>query len=167
MNCPRTGTQLREVDIDGTKVDVSEACGGLWLDSYELLKFDEVKESAGEKLIDLMSEYSGGDIDPEQRLNCPRDSEVVMMRRFYSVKRQIEIDECPKCGGIWLDAGELTKIREAYPTKEARDEAGQQFMSEVLDGVQAVDQENMPEDKVARLSNVLKWISPSHYLRGD
>ena len=123
MNCPRTGTQLREVDIDGTKVDVSEACGGLWLDSYELLKFDEAKESAGEKLIDLMSEYSGDDIYPEQRLNCPRDSEVVMMRRFYSVKRQIEIDECPKCGGIWLDAGELTKIREAYPTKEARDEA--------------------------------------------
>jgi Zn-finger nucleic acid-binding protein len=24
--------------------------------------------------------------------------------------KQVEIDQCPKCGGIWLDAGEFTRI---------------------------------------------------------
>ena len=25
---------------------------------------------------------------------------------------QVEIDQCPKCGGIWLDAGEFSRIYE-------------------------------------------------------
>ena len=29
-----------------------------------------------------------------------------MMRHFWSVKREITIDECPECGGIFLDAGD-------------------------------------------------------------
>jgi Zn-finger nucleic acid-binding protein len=167
MKCPRTGTVLKEIDVDGTKVDISEACGGLWLDGYELLKFDEAKESAGEKLVDMLAEYSSDSIDFEKRLNCPRDPEVVMMRRFYSVNRSIEIDECLKCGGVWLDAGELTQIRESFPTKEARDKAGQQFMDEVLEGVQGAGTEEKQHDNTQRLSNFLKWLSPSHYLRGD
>ena len=30
----------------------------------------------------------------------------------FSAKRRVEVDECPGCGGCWLDAGELEKIRE-------------------------------------------------------
>jgi Zn-finger nucleic acid-binding protein len=32
-------------------------------------------------------------------------------RHFFSAKRRIEVDECPNCGGYWLDAGELAQIR--------------------------------------------------------
>ena len=34
-----------------------------------------------------------------------------MMRHPFSVKREIEIDECPNCAGYWLDHGELDAIR--------------------------------------------------------
>ena len=30
-----------------------------------------------------------------------------MMRHFFSVKRQVEVDECPGCGGFRLDAGKM------------------------------------------------------------
>ena len=39
-------------------------------------------------------------VAPNKRLNCPIDTEEVMMRRFYSDNQQIEIDERPPCGGI-------------------------------------------------------------------
>jgi Zn-finger nucleic acid-binding protein len=32
-------------------------------------------------------------------------------RHFFSAKRRVEVDQCPNCGGYWLDAGELNQIR--------------------------------------------------------
>jgi Zn-finger nucleic acid-binding protein len=26
--------------------------------------------------------------------------------------KQVEIDQCPKCGGMWLDAGEFSRIHQ-------------------------------------------------------
>jgi Zn-finger nucleic acid-binding protein len=34
-----------------------------------------------------------------------------LKRRMFSPKVAVEIDECPACGGFWLDAGELQQIR--------------------------------------------------------
>ena len=35
MKCPRTGTDLKEIEIDGVKIDISESCGGVWFDNFE------------------------------------------------------------------------------------------------------------------------------------
>ena len=42
-------------------------------------------------------------------MNCPKD-ETELARRVYEA--DIEVDECPACHGVWLDAGELEKIQE-------------------------------------------------------
>jgi len=39
---------------------------------------------------------------------CPRDGTVLVPRREHGVK----VEACPKCRGIWLDAGELEAILE-------------------------------------------------------
>ena len=36
---------------------------------------------------------------------------IVMLRRRFSAGVPVQIDECPQCGGIWLDSDELTQIR--------------------------------------------------------
>jgi len=41
---------------------------------------------------------------------CPRCPEQVLDRKWFSETKTVEIDQCPKCGGIWLDAGEFTRI---------------------------------------------------------
>jgi len=169
MKCPRTGTELKEIEIDGIKVDISEACGGVWLDNFELKKFDEVHESAGQKLIELMSQYKSDGIDLSQRLNSPRHPEVVMMRRFFSPKREIEIDECPQSGGIWLDAGELTKIHELFPTEEDREKAGKEFVDEVFEksGMgEMLKESEESQQKARRIANMFRWLCPSHYIPG-
>ena len=33
-----------------------------------------------------------------------------MTRRFYSQSRQVMVDRCPDCRGIWLDDNELSDI---------------------------------------------------------
>lgn len=169
MKCPRTGTDLKEVEIDGIKVDLSEACGGVWFDNFELKKFDEAHESSGEKLIELMSRYRNDNIDLSRRLKSPRHPEVVMKRRYFSPKRLIEIDECPQCGGIWLDAGELTKIRELFPTEGDRKKAGKEFLDEVFEssGFEEMLRDGREnKHKAGRIANLLRWLCPSYYIPG-
>jgi Zn-finger nucleic acid-binding protein len=40
-------------------------------------------------------------------MQCPN---CVTQALMTSQRRDIEIDHCPKCGGVWLDRGELEKI---------------------------------------------------------
>ena len=42
-------------------------------------------------------------------MNCPRCQTAMTQR----VRDEIEVDVCAKCGGVWLDGGELAKILEA------------------------------------------------------
>ncbi len=42
-------------------------------------------------------------------LICPRDGAVLIARNYEA---DIEVDECPKCDGRWLDEGELQRIQE-------------------------------------------------------
>lgn len=41
-------------------------------------------------------------------MNCPRCNVKLLMTE----KKDIEIDYCPECRGIWLDRGELEKLIE-------------------------------------------------------
>ena len=52
MNCPACGNVLEEMKVGDVMVDVCQGgCGGIWFDNYELEKFDEPHESAGEELL--------------------------------------------------------------------------------------------------------------------
>lgn len=162
MKCPRTGEELKPVVIDGIEIDVSMGCGGVWFDRFELNKFDEIHERAGEMLIEHMKEHYKPLDKPEVRLNCPVHTDAVMMRRYYSAKRQIEIDECPQCGGVWLDAEELDALRELFPSQEDHRKVQESFveelmsggeMSKQMDAMTADTQETL--DKMNKVSNVL------------
>jgi hypothetical protein len=41
---------------------------------------------------------------------CPRCPDLVLERKWFSDSKQVEIDQCARCGGIWLDAGEFSRI---------------------------------------------------------
>lgn len=168
MNCPACGNVLQEMTVGGVVVDVCRGgCGGIWFDNYELNKFDEPHESAGEELLEIEQDESII-IDHTKKLKCPSCDDVVMMRHFFSVKKDVEVDECPGCGGFWLDAGELGKIRSLFNTEEERHKAAEEYFSEVFGGelaaMEAEDQVKL--NKVLKISNMFRFICPSYYIPG-
>jgi uncharacterized protein len=103
MDCPACGKNLKETGVSDLKVDVCEqGCGGLWFDWFELKKVDEAHESAGESLLGV----SGRAAPPARdKRRCPRCADAVMTRKYFTVRKEVEVDECAACGGVWLDAG--------------------------------------------------------------
>ena len=167
MNCPACGTAMTEVTAGNVKVQACKGgCGGLWFDEWALGKVDEPTQSAGEALLNI-EQNPNVTVDPSQRYKCPRDA-IVMMRHFWSVKRDVTVDECPKCEGIFLDPGELAEIRADYSSDADRHKAaqayyGDMFNKEIADIVAKDDQKIAAARK---LSNVFKFISPRYYMAG-
>lgn len=124
MTCPACSRELREATAGVCVVDVCDGgCGGIWFDAGELRHVDEAREPVDGGLLDIARDAALV-VDHDARRACPRCPEaMVLMRRFTSVDRRVAVDECPGCGGVWLDAGELAELRSEYPTAEARAQA--------------------------------------------
>jgi uncharacterized protein len=114
MHCPACGRVLQKMAVGDLAVDVcQDGCGGIWFDNFELGKVDESHEAAGEPLLDVACDEASA-VDMTQRRHCPKCESITMLRRYFGVAQDVEIDECGGCGGIWLDHGELARIRGQY-----------------------------------------------------
>lgn len=159
---------MKEVQVQDTAVDVCEGgCGGIWFDWYELKKVDEPDEVAGEALLDVARDPSVT-VDQEAKRQCPRCAGQVMWRHFASVNREVAVDECPACGGFFLDYGELNKIRGQFDSEEERAEAAQKLFDEMFDD-DIAKLEQSSEDKLEksrRIAHMFRFLLPSYYLKG-
>jgi Zn-finger nucleic acid-binding protein len=157
VECPVCSNTMTKMEAEGVTVDVcAGGCGGIWFDWFELARVDEAHESAGEKFLEV-------DRDPTLR-----DQEI-MMRHFHSVKRGALVDECPRCAGFWLDAGELAAIRTEFATEEERKQAAQEYFAELFDPDLAVERAKTMEDlrKARRIAHAFRFICPSYYIPGE
>ncbi|MCC2667782.1 MAG: hypothetical protein K0Q72_253 [Armatimonadetes bacterium] len=128
MECPACGNGLIEIESHRVVLDVCrQGCGGIWFDRLEFKQVDEPHEQVDEFLLEIHSLPVGAGVDHDARRGCPRCDEVVLMRRFASGKRQVALDECPGCGGFWLDGGELPRIRSEYASEADRKKAALQL----------------------------------------
>ena len=111
MKCPACFHQLTQLQVGNLFIDVCQGgCGGIWFDGFELQRVDEEQEAAGEHLLEIQRNEKLV-IDQSRKRECPRCDGIKLQRHFFSAKRKVEVDQCPSCGGYWLDAGELAKIR--------------------------------------------------------
>ena len=168
MICPACSSEMNEFEAGGIKVDAcTHGCGGIWFDQLELMKFDEVHEAAGEELLNI-ERHSDLTVDLNQRRNCPRCDNMVLMRHFFSPQHQAAVDECPNCAGFWLDPGELATIRSQYETHEEREKAAEEYFNDLFNE----DLAEMSEDSrkqyqwTDNLTHALRFICPSYYMPG-
>ena len=168
MKCPACDRKLEQVTVSDVTVDICRSgCGGIWFDRFELQKFDEPHEEAGQQLLNTKTD-SSIKIDRTKRLNCPKCEDTVMMRHFFSVKKQVEVDECPACAGFWLDVGELRHVRSLFATEVARKEAAARYFQEVFgEQLDALHGEGGEKTAKARqIANVFRFVCPSYYIPG-
>jgi Zn-finger nucleic acid-binding protein len=119
MLCPRTNTPLEPILVGGITVYTS-SLGGVFFDNSQIFKFSSPELKHGQVLLKYLSNYAEGEGEVAMRVNCPKCPSIVMMRRYFSPLKAVEIDECPSCAGIWLDNGELEKIHENHLTPKER-----------------------------------------------
>lgn len=167
MDCPACGKTLQEVTVGNVTVDVCKGgCGGIWFDRFELGKIDEADEAGGEELLGV-ERSPDVTVDLEARRNCPKCDNVVMMQHLHNIGSKVIVDECPTCGGYWLDAGELSAIRTG-PDEEERRELMDTHITELF-GQSLTKMREESEDKRAKAKKVagfFRWILPSNYMKG-
>ena len=111
VKCPACFNELTSMQVGSLVVDVCQGgCGGIWFDAFELQRVDEEEEQAGDALLHIKRDEEV-QVDSSRKRDCPRCVGVRLHRHFSSAKRKIEVDECPNCGGYWLDTGELARLR--------------------------------------------------------
>ena len=168
MNCPACERALTRMNAGGVEVDVcADGCGGIWFDQFELKKFDEPHEHAGEALLDVPRD-ANIKVDLQARRKCPHCQDTVLMQHYFSIKRSIVVDECPNCGGYWLDAGELSGIRAQFNTEAQREAAAAAFYDEVFDDAlqKMLDESEAKAAKAKRIAHLFRFLCPSYYIPG-
>ena len=168
-SCPRCNNNLTSMQNHNITVDVcDQGCGGIWFDAYELKKMDEAHEADG-TFLTMLSQLKIKATPPQDlKLNCLNCENQPMMRHFWSVKRRIEVDECPGCGAYWLDANEFTEIHRQFSTEVERKQAAHTLFDQEF-GPQIAKMKLESEEKnksLRRFANILKYVCPSYYIPG-
>ena len=108
MNCPKCDNRnLKEIKINGVKIDRCEHCGGLWFDRDEL-KIVRDHRDKNLSWLDFDLWKDSDKLTVSSRSNCPRDGKPLF--KIKCGNTDVMVDICLECRGIWLDKNELDKI---------------------------------------------------------
>ena len=114
LSCPQCATAMNEVTASASVgysivLDQCPRCGGIWCDRWELYP---VTAAAAEQ-IDTVDQEALTRPTPTrgEPLQCPRCG--ARMRRFCdpSLPHDARIERCPSCDGMWLNRGELRRVK--------------------------------------------------------
>jgi uncharacterized protein len=168
MKCPVCGNALTEIQAGSIKVQAcKDGCAGIWVNHFQLDKIDKPDEYDGAVLAKLQKKDSVT-VDLDKQLNCPQcQDHIPMMRHFFSVKREVLVNECPECGGYWLNMGELLKIRQNWKTDDEREKAADDYFTALFGTPMAQDlaKDEVWETKAKKVYDIFKYICPSHYFK--
>ncbi len=135
--CPVCGKDMEKVySKDNTLcIDVcTNGCGGIFFDNRELKKVDEEKENI-DFILEAIKDKEFKNTDSQEQLTCPLCNSI-MVKNHTNFQGGVEIDECYTCGGIFLNNGELQKIRQEYKDENKRKEEFSAFLAKELGRIQ-------------------------------
>lgn len=108
LECPRCKEKLSLHTLEGMAVRVCNLCGGLWIGSQEFR--EALKKPPPHGSQDMETGVLETALWEESRLPCP-DCGLPMSKGRYAYSSGVTIDRCQSCGGVWLDRGELARLR--------------------------------------------------------
>jgi Zn-finger nucleic acid-binding protein len=112
MNCPKCKElTLAAATLDGVEVDTCSECKGVWFDKAEL---PELLGKKTQRVEPIMGGEDGADANYQRGVACPRDGQNLLRVRSNR-NRDVTVDACVVCQGVWLDGGEFERIKRATP----------------------------------------------------
>lgn len=165
MVCPACQNQMSERDFGGVKIDVCEdGCKGMWFDWIELSKLDEQNEGFGKALKQALN-YPRLNDDNRKPIGCPKCSIPMFIHKYQSAK-EVNVDECYKCAGFFLDSGELKAIRDNHMSQEEQDAYTDKLINQVPEYAKAQEDLEKLEARTQAIRKLTKYIRLSYYMTG-
>ncbi len=120
MHCPSCKQNLVKNKVVGISVYFcSGGCGGLWFGKDQLKKLPERLPASGVSLLEL-DRAEGIKTFRNVEHICPYCETTLLYRHFFSKQWEFEVDQCSKCGGIWIDVGRLPNILQSGAPEEQK-----------------------------------------------
>lgn len=111
INCPKCKHELKTIIYENIEVDRCQKCGGIWFDATEAEELKKIKGSEKLDIINPAISYQYNHMI--KQINCPRCK--AKMHKILDIDQySIWYEQCTKCNGIWLDAGEFTKFKHNF-----------------------------------------------------
>jgi eukaryotic-like serine/threonine-protein kinase len=105
-NCPKCRIEeMRTESIEGVEIDRCPACQGIFLDSGELAIL--LRNKLGEKADNPIFVSTPEILDSAKAICLRCNQEMELVQAPFA----IFVDVCHNCGGIFLDAGELSSLQ--------------------------------------------------------
>jgi Zn-finger nucleic acid-binding protein len=159
MLCPNDQMEMQPVKVishygQPVILDQCKNCGGIWFDSLELYS---ARPGEAEKieLLDSAALQAPSQIE-NLILVCPRDGSQLSLFVDQNFPREIIVERCPACGGMWLNRGEFSKYQKARQELRARNEKGpaDQKLKEDIERIIS-NQATGSDDTLSRLGRFL------------
>ena len=115
MQCPACGNELLPETLNNTTYHICDgACGGVWFERLEIEKCDETATCSGEGLA--IKKGACPSLNQSKRYTCPSCENIIMRRRYLDAIEDVLTDECPSCGGFWLNGDDLEEMHSQMDT---------------------------------------------------
>ena len=193
LACPSCQNRLMPRQLSSIQLYFCEdGCGGIWLGHREVDKLARRNSFTGEQLEQILLDPdkslevpdcvpagAGGEVWQWNRAEgvrvfrnvehiCPRCRNTLLYRHCFHRGMDLEIDQCSKCGGWWIEAGRLFEIFAPGQEKAGIRQEAQDFFKILF------------EDKVANMSivnhdtleaaqtivRIFRFLTPAAYFPG-
>jgi Zn-finger nucleic acid-binding protein len=119
LNCPQCATPMNEVKAPARTgylivLDQCPRCGGIWCDRWEMYP---ITAAAAEHIDTADQSALWSAVPPaSEQLECPRCRAHMPRFRDPTLPADARIERCPNCDGMWLNRGELRRLKDRGPT---------------------------------------------------
>ncbi len=119
IRCPQCDVAMKEVTVRANpgsliQLDQCQRCGGTWCDRWELFPIDADEaarlDSLDEKLLTAPTPWAS------KTLYCPRCTAELHTLKEPLLPKEIILQRCFRCDGIWLNRGQLAAYKNYQKT---------------------------------------------------
>jgi Zn-finger nucleic acid-binding protein len=120
LTCPQCDAPMNEVKAPATTgylivLDQCPRCGGIWCDRWELYP---ITAAAADQLDTVDQPALWQPVAPAgEQLECPRCRARMHRFRDPTLPPDARIERCPNCDGMWLNRGELRRLKDRGTTE--------------------------------------------------
>lgn len=174
MQCPNCDFEMHQVKTSahyGTPIllDQCAQCGGVWFDEMELFKVKPSEAEVVEKNTEKIELVDSGKLRElastrKDTLLCPRDKTALQIFSDPYFPKEIQVENCPHCGGFWFNRGELKKFKAVQAEKIGVSEKKGDGFEKQVEKILAADSQ---KDTYNSMGNLGKYLSKPIQHRPD